>query len=61
MSTLALKTRKKGVSNGIQKISGMMFVESFLLIQNATGQMWYGVDGPVPLLIDSLKVTVNYK
>ncbi len=45
---------------GFKKISGMMLVAILLLMQNATAQMWYGVDGPVPLTIDSLKVTIKF-
>jgi subtilisin family serine protease len=45
---------------GFKKISGMMVVAILLLVQIATGQMWYGVDGLIPLTIDSLKVTVKF-
>ncbi len=31
-----------------------------LLVSNAAGQFWYGVDGPVALVIDSLKVTIKF-
>ena len=53
--------RGKGKKMVLKRMSASVLAVCLLLVSNARAQFWYGVDGPVPLKIDSLRVTVNNK
>ena len=43
-----------------RKLYGWALVTLVLMASTASAELWYGVDGPVSLKIDSLKVTIKF-
>jgi hypothetical protein len=43
-----------------KRILGLTLTIMVLIVSSVSGQFWYGVNGSVPLKIDSLKVTIKF-